>query len=715
MAYFQTENLWVSRLADGVADLVLDVPGGNVNALDRSVLTDLAAALDRVEDDASFGLLLMRTGKRASFCAGLAPKVLAEMSAADFGEMATLGQHLADRLAASRLPTVAIISGGCLGGGLDLALACDYRVAIDKPSTVLGFPDLELGLIPMWGGTQRLPRLIGLERGLQMLLGGKRLPARAARAWGLVDEVADEGNPSPPEFMDNPRKRAATFLPLRTWRQKLTESTRLGRWLIYRGAQRLLRRRLPDDMPAPRLALDAVRTGLQEGSEAGLAREREAVTALAQTEACRNLVYLRLERDKLRTASATQQKGKGRGTVGIVGAGSRGTALTYMAVTRGHQVVIREASEAALGYALFHMLTIFQQEVARGTMARADLIKNLGNIHGTTGWKGFEDLDLVLEAIGEEPEKKKALFKDLEKHARGAALLVTTGTSVNVAQLQERLTHPERVAGLHFLAPLSRSLLVEVVASEKTPADVSRRLMEFVVGFGRTPWPVKDEPGFLVERLLVPYLNEAILLVKEGMSPPLIDEAMVRFGMAHGPLEYLDLMGLDVAAPLAEALAPVLEPRHVVDETFAFMAERNWLGQKVKLGFYRYKGKKPKVHHRLVAHLRAASHVDAPHRMEALSRADRLARARQRLVLLMINEAAWCLQEGRARTPATLDLAMMLAGWAPHRGGPLHYAGHVGTAVILGELEALSSLHGPRYEPCPALRDLGNGLEQRHR
>ncbi|HWY88578.1 MAG TPA: 3-hydroxyacyl-CoA dehydrogenase NAD-binding domain-containing protein, partial [Gemmataceae bacterium] len=690
MAYFQSENLWVNRLAAGVADLVLDVPGGKVNTLDRAVLADLAKALDRVEEDATFGLLLLRTGKGASFCAGLAPKAIAAMSPEDIGDVSTLGRHFCDRLATSRLTTVAIISGGCLGGGLELALACDYRVAINKPTTIVGFPDLELGLIPMWGGTQRLPRLVGLERGLQMLLGGRRLLPRDAWAWGLVDEIADEGNPTPPAFLHNPQKRTTTFPPLRTWRQTLTESTRLGRWLIYRGAQRLLRRRLPDDMPAPWQALEAVRIGLQEGTEAGLARERAAAMTLAQTEACRNLVYLHLERDKYRKTSAARQESKRPRTVGIVADGGQGTALTYMAVTKGYEVVMREASEAALGYALFHMLTIFQQDVTRGTMARADLMKNLGNIHGTTAWKGFAELDLVLEAIGEEPEKKKALFQELEKETRAGALLVTTGASVTVTQLQENVTHPERVAGLHFLAPVNRSLLVEVVTSARTHPDVSRRLMDFVVALGRTPWLVKDEPGFLVERLLVPYFNEAILLVKEGMDPSRVDQAMARFGMTHGPLEYLDLVGLDAAAALVEALAPILEPRLVVDETFAFMAEKKWLGQKTKLGFYRYAVTKRKVNQRLVAHLRAASHIDAPHRMEALSKADQQARASRRLVLLMINEAARCLQERRAETPEALDLAMMLAGWAPHRGGPLHYARHVGIATIVGELEELA-------------------------
>jgi 3-hydroxyacyl-CoA dehydrogenase/enoyl-CoA hydratase/3-hydroxybutyryl-CoA epimerase len=651
------------------------------------------------------------------------------MNVNELGEVSRLGQQLCIKIAQLRLVSVAIISGACLGGGLEIALACDYRVAVNKPTTILGFPDLELGLIPMWGGTQRLPKLVGLERGLQMLLGGRRVTPRVAQAWGLIDLIAEEGDPAPAASLNNAGKRTLPFLPLATWRQKLTESTRLGRWLIFRGAARLLRRRLPDDMPAPWEALHTVRAGLQsaikrnantrEGMEAGLAREREAVLALAQTEAFRNLVGLRRERDKLRTSAhqAISEEnhrvhGGGPWTIGVIGGGDRGTALIHMAVTKGLKVVIREANDAALGNALFRMLAILQQEVARGAMAQADLVKSLGNIHGTTAWKGFEDVDLVLEAIKEDPANTKALYRELEKHTAAATPLVTTGPAVRVTELQEGLLHPERVAGLHFLAPVGRSLLAEVVASDKTHADVSQRLADFVAALGRVPWPVKDEPGFLIERLLIPYLNEAILLVKEGMSPTRVDEAMARFGMMQGPLEYLDLMGLDVAAALARALAPVLEDRLVLDETFEFMVRQKWLGQKTGIGFYRYVGrpawrKKPKPNRSLIARLRAASHAEAPHTMEALSRADQLTWARQRLVLLMINEAAWCLEEKRAQSPKALDLAFMLAGWAPHRGGPLHYARQLGVDTVIGELEDFAADYGPRYEPCPALAMLG--------
>jgi 3-hydroxyacyl-CoA dehydrogenase/enoyl-CoA hydratase/3-hydroxybutyryl-CoA epimerase len=709
MAFYQTENVFVNQLADGVAELVLDIPGGTGNGLTGSALADIEHALDRIGAHEPFTLLLLRTGKKRSFCVGLSSQILADTSPDALGTLAAAGQKLCDKLAKLRVPSVAIIAGTCLGGGLELALACDYRVAVDKPSTVLGLPQAEFGLLPMWGGTQRLPQLVGLEHSLQLLLGGRKLRPRDALAWGLVDAIADDANPLPPGFLNDPQKRSLPFLPLRALRQKLSESTRLGRYLVFRGAERILHTRLPDDMPAPARALNAVRIGLQQGNEAGLAEERKAAAELAQTEAARNLTRLHCQRERMRTeATARAQRFRPK-VISVVGAGDKGSALIAMAVTRGYKVIIKEANEAALGLALFRMLAVLQMEVARGAMAKNDLMKNLGNIRGTTAWKGFDEVDLVLDASDldasdDDPDKKRTLFQDLDKNTHADAVLVSTDSTAPLADLQDGLSHPKRVGVLHFLAPLGQALLVEVASTPR--CDLAGRLSDFVVSLGRVPRLVGGKPGLLVDRFLLPYFNEAILLVKEGIAPARVDEAMVRFGMNHGPLELLDQFGLDAAASLADALADDLAPRLLLDETFAMMVQENWLGEKTGLGFYRYRKKKKKAHPALIQRLRATSHIDAPHQVEAVSHQDQLAIVQGRLVPLMINEAAWCLEEGRAESADDLDLTLCFAGWAPHRGGPLHYARHLGMDLVLQELEELASVHGGRYEPCPGLRRL---------
>ncbi len=706
MAFFQTPTLWVNRLPDGVAALVLDVPDRSVNVLSRQVLTDLEAALDRVAGDDSFRLLVLRSGKPGTFVTGADVHELSQLtSPAEAGALSAAGQRVLDKLANLPIPSAAIVGGACLGGGMELALACDYRVAIDSPRTQFGLPEVELGLIPGWGGTQRLPRLVGLEHGLQMLLAGRRLGAAEAVRWGLADGLADEKEEEPPAFLARPVKRRRTGLPLRTWRQRLLESTAAGRWVIFRGTERLLRRRLPEDMPAPWEALQAVRAGLKQGLEAGLAYERAAVARLAASDACHNLIRLFLQREEARRP----WQGKPRPDsppirrVGVVGAGTMGAGIVQLAVLKGCDVVIREPDEKALGTAIMRILTLLTKAVERGLLTTAEIPRKLANIHGTTAWKGFADLDLCIEAVVEDPKTKRSVFREMEKHTSPSTILATNTSSLRVAPLTEDLQYPKRVAGLHFFNPVHKMPLVEIVRPPQTKQDVSDSLAEWVVGLGKTPVFVKDSPGFLVNRILVPYLNEAVLLVGEGMRVQRVDEAMRRFGMPMGPLEVLDQVGLDVAAAIARSLEPVFAGRLSPNPAFEKMKEKGWLGVKSQAGFYRYRRGRPRENDDAMALLWGGG---TPH-MPAASPEDLMAEARARLVGLSVNEAIRCLAEGIADGADAIDLAMVLgSGWAPHRGGPLRYARQRGYSAIVASLTELAERLGPRFEPCAELRRL---------
>ena len=309
MAFFQSESLWVNQLGDEVAALVLDVPARKVNLLSAQVLDELHEALERIAAAGQFRALVLRSGKQDHFCAGADLQRFADQpSVTQLTPLAERGQQVFAKLAALPIPSVAVIAGACLGGGLELALACDYRVVVDKPSTQLGLPEVELGLIPAWGGTQRLPRLVGLERALQMIVGVRRLGARDAQAWGLADEIIQGADADLSEFLATVHKRPLTGPPRRSWRQRLFESNRLGRWLLFRGARRLFERRIPDDMPAPWEALEAVRIGARRGFEAGLAYEREAVGRLVDTPACRNLIHLFFAREQARRPSENKRE-----------------------------------------------------------------------------------------------------------------------------------------------------------------------------------------------------------------------------------------------------------------------------------------------------------------------------------------------------------------------------------------------------------------------
>jgi 3-hydroxyacyl-CoA dehydrogenase/enoyl-CoA hydratase/3-hydroxybutyryl-CoA epimerase len=588
---------------------------------------------------------------------------------------------------------------------LELALACDYRVVVNHPRTQLGLPEIELGLLPAWGGTQRLPRVVGLERGLQMMLGSRRLGPREALAWGLADGLADEAPEGAPPFPRAPVKRPKTGLPLDTWRQRLLESNRLGCWLLFRGTERILKDRLPDDMPAPWEAFKAVRVGLEQGLAAGLAQEREAIGRLATSAACRNLVGLFFRREEARKVPPADDGEPPLRKVGVVGAGTMGAGIAQLAAIRGSSVVIQEINDVALAEGILRVFALFNRAVERGILTPAEARKRLDAVHGTTDWKGFADLDLVVEAIVEDLQAKRELFRDLEKHTSPSTILATNTSSLRVQQLQDGLKHPGRVAGLHFFNPVHKMPLVEVVRSPATARRVGQSLLEWVATLGKTPALVKDGPGFLVNRILMPYLNEATLLAGEGMRVELVDRAMRRFGMPVGPLELLDQIGLDVAAHVARALAPAFGARFAPNAVFERMEERRWLGAKAGRGFYIYRrGHKAGPHPAAQALLES---LHAGPKPEPAGPSDLMAAARARMVGLMVNEAAACLGEHVAESADVIDLAMVLGtGWAPHRGGPLTYGRDVAYANVVKSLRELTQKHGPRFEPCEELRRL---------
>jgi 3-hydroxyacyl-CoA dehydrogenase/enoyl-CoA hydratase/3-hydroxybutyryl-CoA epimerase len=715
MSYFESPTIRVDVAGEGVRRLLIDLPDKSVNVLNAQVMADFDAALNRVAEDQTVKLLIVNSGKHASFVAGADLHEFTRITTPEQASaMSARGQQLFDKLAALPIPTMAVIAGPCLGGGLELALACDYRVALDHPVTQFVFPEVELGLLPGWGGTQRAPRIVGLEHALEMILGAKRVGAQEALRWGLVDSVA----PTKEKLLDAIEalylrvalrgKVDRASMPVKTWRQRLLESNRLGRAVLFRAAEKQLAKRVPDDMPAPREALEAVRAGINQGMLAGLQHEREGAGRLALTPACRNLVNLFFLREHARKMPSQEMPAIRR--VGIVGAGVMGAGIAQLAAIKGCEIVVQEVDMTALGAGLMRIKDLFDKAVDRRLLTPQEAARRLEGVHGTTAFEGFGNVDVVVEAAIEEPLAKKAIFRELEKHAPPHALLATNTSSLSVASLQEGLTHPERVAGLHFFNPVHKMPLVEVVSAPATDERVARRLAAFGVSLGKTPVLVRDNPGFVVNRILMPYLGESLLLAAQGMHAELIDRAMRRFGMPMGPLELLDQIGLDVAAHVGRTMqsfagdrfAPLaFHPTSVFDE----MVAKGWLGQKNGKGFYIYHGKKKTTHGSALALLPAALSNDPSQPLSALPVAAAMQEARERLVLAMVNEAAACLGESLVASAADIDLAMIMgAGWAPHRGGPLRYADDRGLAAIIQALSELEQRLGSRFAVCAELR-----------
>ena len=705
MPLFESKSVVIERDTDGTLMLKIDVPGRSMNVLNALLLADLDAAFDRLASEQTAPLLLLRSGKSSGFIAGAdLQEFLAIKTPAEAEAVSARGQLIFDKLAALPMPTVAAVHGPCLGGGLELALACDYRLVFDRANTQLGLPEVELGLLPGWGGTQRLPRVVGLERALQLILGARRLDAREALKWGLADVIATGERELRGQIVHisaiavQNGKRERTRLPLRTWRQWFLESNPLGRRLIFRGTERLLRKRVWDDMPSPWEALETVRTGIKEGVAAGLDHERSAAGRLAVSSPCRNLIGLFFRREESRKVGDTKAEVR---RVGIVGAGVMGAGIAQLAALKGCQVVVREVNEDALGAGIARITDLFTKAVERHLLTEDDARKRLAAVKGTLTWDGFDTVDVVVEAATENPDAKRAIFRELDTRTMPTTILATNTSSLRVESLQEGLQHPERVGGLHFFNPVHKMPLVEVARSARTSDVAVELLRQWSIALGKTPVVVRDRPGFVVNRVLMPYLSEAVLLVGAGLKIAQIDAGMRRFGMPMGPLELLDQIGLDVSAHVAAAMQPLLARRFEPNEAFEKMRTNGWLGQKSGRGFYVH-SKKSAIPNALAESL-LRGETDAVSR--ALAPEARLAEARERMVLLMVNEAALALSEGLADGAEAIDLAMVLGtGWAPHRGGPLRYADERGLPVVVEALEGLAARRGKRFEACEELK-----------
>ncbi|MGL4554558.1 MAG: 3-hydroxyacyl-CoA dehydrogenase NAD-binding domain-containing protein, partial [Gemmataceae bacterium] len=639
----------------------------------------------------------VRSGKKTGFLAGADLREFAAIQdPAEAAATSRRGQGVYNRLAALKAPTVAVVHGACLGGGLELALACDYRLVFDRPDTTLGLPEIELGLLPGWGGTMRLPRVVGLEHALQIILAGKRLNAREALAWGLADAVAAD-EPTLREEVARllvratwAGKRDRTALPVRTWRQRFLEGNWLGRGLLLKGTERMVRNKTPDDMPAPLEAFEAVRAGVNDGASAGLRREAEAAGRLAVTPACRNLIGLFFQREAAKKLPAWAGDPRPVRKVGVVGAGVMGAGIAQLAALAGREVIVREVDEKAVAAGNARIDALFAKLVERKRATAQHAARCRAAIKVSTTYHDFNHADLVVEAAVEDAALKRALFAELAGKTR--AILATNTSSLTVASLAG-VPDPGRVAGLHFFNPVHKMPLVEVVRHAGTSDETAGRLMKFVLDLGKTPAAVGDGPGFVVNAVLMPYLEEAVILLSEGLRTAAIDRLMRRFGMPVGPLELLDQIGLDVAAHVAASLGQA----GVAAAVFEKMREQGRLGEKGGTGFYRH-GKKPAPDP--AAEALAASLGTPGAKLPAAALA---AEARERLVLRMVNEAARLADAGRADAD-TVDLAMVLGtGWAPHRGGPLRYADLRGLADVRAALEALAGRLGPRFTPADGL------------
>ena len=696
------ERLRVEERAGDVLVLVMDRPDSKVNLIDEVWLEEMTAAIDRADRDRPRGLVLA-SAKPGNFIAGADVSLIASLaSEAEAREKARRGQELLSRIEDLPFHTVAAIGGACLGGGLETALAFDTRIIADDESIVMGLPEVQLGILPGFGGTWRLPRVLGLTAALPLILAGGNLRPRKAHRLGLaqrlvapslLDRIATEVAAG-----DRPRRRPRPLAGrLTDWALGRTTP---GRRFLADKARKDVAKRTGGHYPAPEEIVRCVIGGYGGRRKAAMTAESEAFGRLAMTRVSKNLLFLfegneDLGRHPWTGVPCPVDRTSTR--AGVIGAGTMGGGIAGLLASRGLEVRLKDVSTESLRLGLANAAAPLNRRVKKRAMKPRERDAALARIAPTTDDSGQGRLDFAIEAVPEVLDLKIRILRDLEARLPADAFLATNTSSIPISRLAAGLENPERLVGIHFFNPVDRMPLVEIIPGERTRAAVLARAVGVVRRLKKSPIVVADRPGFLVNRVLLPYLNEAALAVDDGWPVERIDAALVAFGMPMGPLRVLDEVGLDVAAKVAAVMEDAFGERAKPAPVMARLLEAGALGAKAGRGFWTG-SRRAAVPNR--ADLGAGGNGDpaaAPTDAEIVGR----------LLAGMINEAARCLAEGVVSEPHHIDLGTVLGtGFPPFRGGVRRWALERGEDKVRRELDGLAEKYGPRFAPADSLGEL---------
>ncbi|HEV2456115.1 MAG TPA: 3-hydroxyacyl-CoA dehydrogenase NAD-binding domain-containing protein, partial [Verrucomicrobiae bacterium] len=600
-----------------------------------------------------------------------------------------MGQVQFNRIAALKIPTVAAIHGAAVGGGFEIALACDWRIASPDHATKIGLPETKIGLLPAWGGSTRLPRLIGLPKALDIILRGKTPAAQAAAKLGMVDEIVPAEN-----LVSLAVRKIMGGKPQR--RSHWLVNNPVVAALIAKKLRPKLLQKTHGHYPAVLKALEVVTRGISESISGSLALERDAVVDLLQGDVCRNLIRIFLLQERAKKFPAVAIETKPISRAAVIGSGVMGAGIAQWLSARRVTVLLRDVNIEQVARGMSNIAKIYNEGVKRHTLSRREARDGMDRVFPAPNEAPLGLVDIVIEAAVENLELKQAIFQRLDVLGGDKTLLATNTSALPISELAARTRRPERVVGLHFFNPVHRMQLVEVVAARQTSQETLDRAVKFVRQIGKLPVVVKDSPGFLVNRILMPYLIEAGNLFESGGSIDEIDHAMLDFGMPMGPLRLIDEVGVDVSLHVAKTVAAHFSSRMNIPAVLGRMSDAKMLGRKSGAGFY--------LHAKSGTHPNPATMRFA----QARSRVDFLREELQeRMALLMVDESARCLEERIVAAPEDVDFAMISGtGFAPFRGGPLRYADSLGAERIVGAMDALAGRGADHFRPCNLLRQM---------
>jgi 3-hydroxyacyl-CoA dehydrogenase/enoyl-CoA hydratase/3-hydroxybutyryl-CoA epimerase len=692
---------------DGVAVVTFDLPGEPVNKFSKSVIADFVEVFDRLEGDKTVVGAVLISGKPDTFIAGAdIDQFLEFKNAADAASQSAAGHALMDRLEHGRVPWVAAINGACLGGGLECSLACAYRIAGDSPKTVLALPEVQLGLIPGAGGTQRLPRTVGLQVALDMILTGKNVRAKKALQTGLVDEMVH------PNILRDVAIRRAKELGVGTLARKrarahgakdvLLEDNALGRAVVFRQAREMTMKKSRGHYPALLAALDAVQAGYRGTVAEGFATEARLFGEMAFTPVSRQLIFLFYATTALKKDSGVSGNAPPPakiGKIGVLGTGFMGAGIAAVSAMQGVSVRFKDTKYAQVAKGLGAVRDVLKDRLTKRQITRQQFEDQLSLVSGTVDYTGFSNVPLLIEAVFEDLAVKHAVMREAEAALPPTAIFATNTSTIPIHRVAEASRDASRVVGMHFFSPVHKMPLLEVIVTPQTAADVIATTVAFGRKLGKTVIVVNDAPGFYVNRILAPYINEAGKLLDEGARIDAIDKAMLDYGFPVGPVTLLDEVGLDIAGKSGQIMSAAFGARLSPSTTLGKVLAEGRLGRKGKKGFYLYdeKGKKGGVDESVYAATPTGSA-----RVEVA-----VAEIQERLSLAMVNEAVRCVEEGILRAPRDGDIGAVFGiGFPPFRGGPLRVVDTMGAADVVRRLEALNQRFPGRFEPAALLRKM---------
>lgn len=688
-----------------------DLYGEKVNKLNTPIMMRLKEVLEEVRTSKARALIF-RSKKNKIFIAGAdIDEIKAMNKREEFEKGVEQGQAIINMIEDLPMPTIASVHGACMGGGCELILACDYRIASEDPSTRIGLPETKLGIIPGFGGCIRLPRVIGVQAALEIILQGKSVAGAKALKMGLVDKCVHPGILEQETFKwaqeiinKGAKKRRASFQP-KNMISKVLESF-VGRPVVFSKARESVLKSTHGHYPAPLRAVDVISKtyGMVDRSEA-LRVEREAFCDLAMTDISRSLIHV-----FFLTEMVKKQTGLPEGStasakpvqhLGILGAGTMGGGIAYVAADKGIHVRMKDINNDALSRGFKHAYDLWAKLVKRKSINKFEFQQRLDLVTGGLDFAGFGQMDVVVEAIVEDMEIKKKVIGETAKHMRADAIIATNTSSLSVTEMAQGHPNPAYFAGMHFFNPVHKMPLVEVIRGEKTSDETVATIFELSKKMGKMPVVVKDGPGFLVNRLLLPYMAEAAFLLNEGMSIEVVDEAYVKeFGMPMGPFALMDEVGLDVCIKVLKIFKKAFGARVEMAPCMEALEKTGRLGKKNGKGFYTYgeKGERGEVDQTVYADLGLKTATNPLTTKECIERG----------IFMMINECSLALFEDRiVETPHEVDLAMIMGtGFPPFRGGLLKYADSVGTEYIVDQLEGYALAKGARLKPHNPLRNM---------